>query len=233
MNEEKELLINKCVTNRVMSVIVARFSLLGEAGALVRIQVDDLARESGLSDLRIRQCILWLQKKGLVTSTLEGEYPQRGSLYALDKELWQAARELKVPAFGVLKSAMFDPFNTDDNRPSMMILSINGPEVGDEYGTPLRLDEARELRETLSRYIAYMEPRGDIALEKHRESKSNLNKWGGRYGLREFYDKPPALVCDCFECKTQYEEALRAWTNFTSYKKQEGKIIRTAMKELA
>jgi hypothetical protein len=236
MNEEKALLIEKCLTNPVLRIVARSIAIQGNQGAWVRVSIDGregLASTTALSLGRLRKAIAWLERKSLFLSKDQKPFPQRGGRYVLDSELWEAVREVKVRRFGDMAKRILEPFETDRNRDTQLaILSFgNQGRVSDEYGVPLPLDEARQLRDALARYVDQMDKWGDISLEKHRQSRRRLIEWGGRHGS-PFYGKPPALVCDCVDCKTDYEEVLTAWTNSTSYSKQENKIIRDAIKEL-
>jgi len=236
MNNEKELLIQKCCENPILQTITAHIAYSALPGDQVRIRMEDLNRSTGLSDGQIRNSINWLMRKGLLVGSVEGPFPQRGSRYVLDPDLHTASRPGKVRRFGEVGEKILSS-SIIETEFQMNVLSFgeNG-EVCDEYGSLLSINDAKELCETLSSYVQLAEAWGNAEWELHRESRRNLlpwsRSWNNRYGHVSNGMKPPALICQCLKCKNDYDRALTAWTNFLNYQKQERKLVREAMKEL-
>ena len=232
MNEEKELLVQKCLTNPVLKLVIVEIVKLRSRNARFRLPLPHFSR-SGLSDGAVKKSIDWLLRKGLLRSSIEGPYPQKSAHYELDSELYQSFEPVEAKPFGSIGNGILEPFETDRNRVRFEVISIpRHGVVGNEYGTPLPLDYAKMLRDALINHVANIEEMGTQAAERHRESREGLLYWGGRHGGVPGQWKPPAMVCDCQECAADYRALLGAWTNYAAHQKQERKTISAAVSEL-
>lgn len=231
MNEEKELLVQKCCDNPVLQTVTTWISSLGNAGDWVRIRIVDLGRETGLSDRQIRTAIAWLERKGFLASSFATPYAPRDRRYLLDLDVHGVTSGLKVRRFGEIGESILGSFVTGKRQVKILSFEDNC-EIGDEYGVPLSAAEVRGLLATLTAHMELAQSFGEIEWENHRQSRSNLLPWSGSYGSRMHGGKPSALLCSCTKCKNDYESALTAWTNFRSYQKQEKKTVKDAVKEL-
>lgn len=234
MNDEKALLIEKCLGNPILKVVLAAIASMPEEQGRTRVPTPRLIEETGLTEIRCKEVVSWLLKKGLLKASHEHSSRNRAAIYFLDDEFRDVFRNAKFQKFGATSRKILEPFDTSRSRAAAQVifcLNSSNQSVDDEYGTPLDVDEARRYRDTLSRYIGMIEEFGESKYEEHRRSRQNLTYWGGRHRAPS-YTRPPAIACGCTKCKSDYQVALAAWTRYRDHKNREQRLISDSIKAI-
>jgi hypothetical protein len=229
MNEEKQLLIETCHSNPILALVTYQIVKLNPGGGWMRVRREALTSSTGLSVKRTKAGVEWLIRKGLLRFTVDGPYPQPTGRYALDEDLLEAFRQTTILRQGSVARRILSSVELRrEYYPMDPVVFRYKDMVGDARGNPVRLEDARRLRDDLHAYLELADEMGETLFNKHQESRRVLLSFGGWDGLTTL----PPRACDCEDCAGDYDRAFTAMTNSRSHSRQEEKIIRDAMKEI-